>query len=163
MKVRITLALALLSIASMAVAADRSAADDKYADLTFVVVKNSNGKPVRNAAVVLHPVGANGKQARGGAELKTDPDGKASYPSVPYGKLRIQVIAHGYQTWGEDVDISQPQHEFVIKLLPPAQQYSIYDDHPKDGAGNGANKPSDNPADKPASDKDKPPAKPPQS
>ena len=55
--------------------------------------KDDNGKPVRNAAVVLHPVGGNGKQSKGGFELKTDSEGKTEYSGVPYGKLRIQVIA----------------------------------------------------------------------
>src|SRR3954451_16041482 len=49
------------------------------ATVNFVVVRDENGKPVRNAAVVLHPVEDNGKQSRGGIELKTDPDGKANY------------------------------------------------------------------------------------
>jgi len=39
-------------------------------DLRFVVVRDYNGKPVRNAAVVLHPVNRKGKQSRGGLELK---------------------------------------------------------------------------------------------
>jgi hypothetical protein len=40
--------------------------------VNFLVVRDENGKPVRNAAVVLHPVEDNGKQSRGGIELKTD-------------------------------------------------------------------------------------------
>src|ERR1700730_5293360 len=86
------------------------------ATVNFVVVRDENGKPVRNAAVVLHPVEENGKQARGGIELKTDPDGKASYDGVPYGKIRIQVLASGFQTFGNDYDIG-PQSVYIpIKL-----------------------------------------------
>ena len=96
------------------------------ADLRFVVLKDSNGKPVRNASVILHQVGPRGRQGHGGLELKTDNEGKASYAGVPYGKLRIQVIAPGFQTYGEDHDINQPQQEFVIKLKRPQEQYSIY-------------------------------------
>jgi len=47
-------------------------------DLRFVVVRDYNGKPVRNAAVVLHPVNRKGKQTKGGLELKTDNDGNRS-------------------------------------------------------------------------------------
>ena len=36
--------------------------DLPMSDLRFVVVRDYNGKPVRNAAVVLHPVNRNGKQ-----------------------------------------------------------------------------------------------------
>jgi hypothetical protein len=101
------------------------------ATVNFVVVRDENGKPVRNAAVVLHPVEDNGKQARGGIELKTDPDGKASYDGVPYGKMRIQVLASGFQTFGNDYDIGQPSVEIPIKLKRPGRQYSIYEEHPQ--------------------------------
>lgn len=102
------------------------------ATVNFVVVRDENGKPVRNAAVVLHPVEDNGKQARGGIELKTDPDGKASYDGVPYGKMRIQVLASGFQTFGNDYDIGRPTVDIPIKLKRPDRQYSIYEDHPSD-------------------------------
>jgi len=102
------------------------------ATLNFVVLKDYNGKPVRNAAVVLHLVNEKGKQDRGGLELKTDADGKASYEGVPYGKLRIQVLATGLQTYGNDYDIKQPTVDITIKLKRPSGQYSIYDDHPEE-------------------------------
>jgi hypothetical protein len=81
---------------------------------------------------VLHPVEDNGKQARGGIELKTDPDGKANYDGVPYGKMRIQVLASGFQTFGNDYNIGQPSLDITIKLKRPEKQYSIYDDHSGD-------------------------------
>ncbi len=108
------------------------AAGQKYADLKFLVVRDAGGKPIRNASVVLHPVEKDGKQSKGGLQLKTDPDGRASYDGVPYGKLRVQVIAPGFQTFGEDYDISEPTHEITIKLKRPADQYSIYTDKPKE-------------------------------
>jgi len=52
-------------------------ADDKFSHVEFIVVRGYNGKPVRNASVVLHPVNKDGKQSKNGTELKTDPDGKA--------------------------------------------------------------------------------------
>jgi len=100
------------------------------ATLNFVVLKDYNGKPVRNAAVVLHLVNEKGKQDRGGLELKTDADGKASYEGVPYGKLRIQVLAQKLQTYGADYDVNQPTMEITIKLKRPESQYSIYEEHP---------------------------------
>ena len=104
----------------------------QLATVNFMVVRDENGKPVRNAAVVLHPVEDNGKQARGGIELKTDPDGKASYDGVPYGKMRIQVLASGFQTFGNDYEIAQPSVDIPIKLKRPERQYSIYEEHPSD-------------------------------
>ena len=112
-------AVLLLTLASFA--------GDKFADLSFVVIKEETGKPVRNASVIMHTVNKDGKQEKGGMQLKTDADGKASFNSAPYGKLRVQVIATGMQTFGQDFDINQPTHTFEIKLKPPQSQYSIYD------------------------------------
>jgi len=106
--------------------------DDQYATIRIVVLKRYNGKPLRNAAVVLHEVKKDGKQSRAGMELKTDSEGRASYEGVPYGKLRIQVIAPGFRTYGEDYDIVQPEHDIVIKMQRPTEQYSIYDKDKKD-------------------------------
>ena len=100
--------------------------------LNFLVIKEDNGKPVRNAAVIMHPVNAHGKQEKGGMELKTDFDGKTSFDGIPYGKLRVQVLAPGFQTYGEDFDISKPKMEFTIKLKRPQGQFSAYGDHPGD-------------------------------
>jgi hypothetical protein len=105
--------------------------EEGYSDLKISVVKDSNGKPVRNAAVVLHQVDKEGRQDSGGVNLKTDMEGKTAWQGIPYGKLRIQVIARGFQTFGDDFDITEPQQNIVIKLKPPAAQFSIYDDNPK--------------------------------
>jgi hypothetical protein len=101
-------------------------AEHKSATLQFVVVRNSDGKPVRNAEIVLHPVDKQGKQKDEGYELKTHQDGKAEITGVTYGKLRVQVIAQGYRTYGEDYDINKPTHEITIKMQKPSEQYSIY-------------------------------------
>jgi hypothetical protein len=106
-------------------------AADKYATLNFLVVKADNGKPIRNASVVLHPVDKDGRQKHSGYQLKTDPDGKASFDGAPFGKLRVQVLMRGFQTYGEDFEINQPVHEITIKLKRPQGQYSIYEDKPK--------------------------------
>jgi len=99
--------------------------------LNFLVIKENNGKPVRNAAVIMHPVTSHGKQGKGGMELKTDPEGKANFDGIPYGKLRVQVLAPGFQTYGEDFDIDKPKMDFTIKLKQPQGQFSVYEDHPK--------------------------------
>jgi hypothetical protein len=100
---------------------------DSSATLNFVVTKDTNGKPVKNAAVILHSVDKEGRQSKGGLNLKTSEEGKASVPGVPFGKMRVQVIAKGFQTYGEDIDITQAEQEIIIKMKPPAEQYSIYD------------------------------------
>lgn len=106
-------------------------ADDKYANLNFLVVSAENGKPIRNASIVLHPVTKDGRQKHAGSQLKTDPDGKASFSGAPFGKLRVQVLVRGFQTYGEDFQIHQSVEEITIKLKRPQGQYSIYDNKPK--------------------------------
>ena len=105
---------------------DKKEDSDNSATLNFVVTKDFNGKPVKYAAVVLHTLNKEGKQSKGGLQLKTSEEGTATVPGIPYGKVRIQVIAKGYQTFGQDIDVSQPEQEVAIKLKPPAEQYSIY-------------------------------------
>jgi hypothetical protein len=103
-----------------------SAADGKVARVEILVLRSYNGKAVRNASVVLHPVNKSGKQSKGGLELKTDADGKASLDAVPFGTLRIQAIAPGLQTYGNDVEINQPEQQITIRMDRPKDQYSIY-------------------------------------
>jgi hypothetical protein len=132
MKVSIRISCLLLIALCVVPALAKKKQEEPLASLSFLVVRDENGKPVRNAAVVMHPVEENGKQAKGGLELKTDPEGKASYDGVPYGKLRIQVLAPGFQTFGDDYDVGQPTMEITVKLKRPAKQYSVYEDHPNE-------------------------------
>jgi hypothetical protein len=105
-----------------------SLAADQYANLKFMVVRAKSRKPIAYAAVILHPVNDEGKQERNsGLQLKTDSEGRAEFRGAPYGKLRVQVIVPGYQTFGEDYDIDQPTKEISIEMKRPQKQYSIYD------------------------------------
>ncbi len=121
--------LVLLFMAALAWAQDD---EGPTSSLRFVVVRDSDGKPVRNAQVVLHPVKRKGKQAQGEMELKTDPEGKANVDGIPYGPLRVQVLAPHFQTFGEDYEIDKPQMDFTVKLKHPGGQYSIYENHGDD-------------------------------
>ncbi len=122
MRKAVLIGLSALLMSSLAAA--QGAAQE--ATLKFLVLKESNGKPVRNASVILHVVKKDGKQGKGGLQLKTDPEGRASIEGIPYGKMRVQVIAPRLQTFGEDYEITRAEHEFVIKLKPPQEQHSIY-------------------------------------
>ena len=101
-------------------------------NLRFVVVRDSDGKPVRNAEVVLHPVKRKGKQAQGEMDLKTDAEGKTNVDGIPYGSLRVQVLAPHFQTFGEDYEINKPEMEITVKLKHPGGQYSVYENHGDD-------------------------------
>jgi hypothetical protein len=97
----------------------------EFADLHFVVLKDPSGKPVRNASVILHSIEKDGRPSKGGLQVKTDPEGKASL-SAPFGKMRVQVVAKGLQTFGGDFEVNQPRQEFTIRLKRPQEQFSIY-------------------------------------
>jgi hypothetical protein len=145
------LGIASIATTLMLMCALGAAGEDKTSDLKFLVIKDYSGKPVRNASVVMHQLDKEGKQ-RGGLQLKTGPDGRTAYEGVPYGKLRIQVLAQGFQTYGDDYDINQPTTEITIRLKRPQNQFSIYDDK---------SKPPD--TTKPAENKEPKPETPPQS
>src|SRR5712691_4403784 len=79
-----------------------------------IVVKSQGGHPVDRASVVVrfvqgHSVVKLGKAVRTTFELRTNQDGEARIPSIPQGKIRVQVIAKGYQTFGEIFDITEEE------------------------------------------------------
>lgn len=125
---RIVLGFAIASVLASVAAFGQ----DDTAVLNFQVLRDYNGKPIRNASVVMHPVQKNGQQSKGGLQIKTDAEGKASFDGAPYGKLRVQVLASGFQTFGADYDIDKPALEIMVKMKRPAGQYSIYEEHPGD-------------------------------
>jgi hypothetical protein len=147
------------------------------ARIVVTVLRDVNGKPIENAAVIFHPIA--GEVNKGNMELKTNDDGKTIIDVLPMGDtVRLQIIARGFQTYGEDFKVEKPEMALEIRMKRPGEQYSIYKDHgqssdagqnphsvkpvdPPAGAGKGDGKAgasSDAPAD--AASKDKPAAKP---
>jgi Carboxypeptidase regulatory-like domain len=110
--------------------------------IDVTILRNDDGKPIENAAVVFQVEGD-----KGNMELKTNEDGKASIDVLPTGsKVLLQVIAKGYKTFGGDYTIDKAAMTFEVKLKRPGQQYSIYDNHPeaaKSGDGGTKDKPAD--------------------
>src|ERR1700739_2264774 len=93
--------------------------------IKVTVLRSTNGKPIPNAAVVFHPI-KNGKD-EGALELKTDDDGIVKIDVIPIGDtVRLQVIADGWQTYGDDYKIETDTKDIVIKMKRPTTQYSIY-------------------------------------
>jgi hypothetical protein len=101
------------------------------AKLEVTVVRDTNSKPIENAAVVFHPM-VNGKD-EGNMELKSNEDGKAIIDVLPIGDtVRLQIIAKGYQTYGGDYKIDKDQIALEIRMKRPGEQYSIYKPHDAD-------------------------------
>ena len=96
--------------------------------ITVNVTRFDNGSPIPHAAVIFHPI--EGDRDKGGLELKTDSDGKAVINVIPIGDtVRLQIIARGYQTYGQDFKNDKNDLTFDIRLKLPGQQYSIYQPH----------------------------------
>ena len=131
MKRNVSMLMALVIVLGLGMIESARAQDDEgpTSALRFVVVRDSDGKPVRNAEVVLHPVKRKGKQAKGEMELKTDAEGRTNIDGIPYGPLRVQVLAPHFQTFGEDYEINKAEMEITVKLKRPGGQYSIYENH----------------------------------
>jgi hypothetical protein len=101
------------------------------AKLTIRVLNDSN-RPIDRASVIVRFVEGRaylkfGKKIRDTYELRTNQEGEATIPEIPQGKILIQVIAHGYQTFGQTFDVKEEERTFEIKLLPPQKQYSTYE------------------------------------
>ena len=92
------------------------------------VVRDVNGKPIEHAAVIFHPV--EGDRDKGVMELKTNFDGKAVIDVIPVGDtVRLQVIAKGFQTYGEEFNVDKDSMSMEIRMKRPGEQYSIYKQH----------------------------------
>ena len=97
-----------------------------------VEVRSRAGKPVDRAAVIVNFVEGRsvvklGKKVITHWELRTNQEGVAKVPALPQGKVRIQVNAKNYQTFGDVFDVDQEEKTIVIKLNPPQQQYSAHE------------------------------------
>ena len=119
------------------------------AHIEVTVLKDFNGKPVTNAHVIFHPT--EGDKDKGSLELKTNDDGKAIIDVIPIGDtVTLQVIADGYQTYGQSYKIDKAEMTMEVRMKRPGGQYTIYknsDGSPASGSG------SSNPTPPPAQPK----------
>jgi hypothetical protein len=96
-----------------------------------VEVKTLNDKPVDRASVIVKFVRGRsivklGKQQVTQWQMKTNQEGIAKIPPIPQGEILIQVIAKGYQTYGDRVEVNEPEKTIEVKLNPPQPQYSVH-------------------------------------
>jgi hypothetical protein len=96
-----------------------------------IVVKSRAGHPVDRASVVVrfvegHSIVKLGKAVRTTFELRTNQDGEAKIPAIPQGKILVQVIAKGFQTFGQTFDVTDEEKTLELTLNPPQQQYSAH-------------------------------------
>jgi hypothetical protein len=96
-----------------------------------IQVKSQSGHPVDRASVVVkfvrgHSVIKLGKAVRTTFELRTNQEGEANIPTIPQGDIQIQVIAKGFQTFGQIFKVDETEKTIPITLNPPQQQYSAH-------------------------------------
>jgi hypothetical protein len=98
-----------------------------------IEVKNADGKPIDRASVLVRFVEGRSKVKFGKKvvtrwELRTNQLGFAKIPPIPQGKILVQVIAKGYQTYGKTHDVEEEEKTIEVKLNPPQSQYSAHQD-----------------------------------
>ena len=96
-----------------------------------VEVKTPSGNPVDRASVIVKFVKGRAKAKLGKKILKTwetrtNQEGLAKIPPIPQGTIQVQVIAKGYQTFGQIFEIDEEQKTVQVKLNPPQDQYSSH-------------------------------------
>ncbi|MGA2907070.1 MAG: hypothetical protein ABSE36_05175 [Terracidiphilus sp.] len=95
------------------------------ATISVTVVRAYNGKPIGDAHVIFHPI--EGDKDKGALELKTNEDGKATIDVIPLGDtVTLQVIADGFQTYGQVYKIDKLNMAMEVRMNRPASQYSTY-------------------------------------
>ena len=103
------------------------------ADLTKIkiMVMTPTGKPIDRASVVVSFAGRSiakfGKLVRTSWEVRTSQEGSVDIPEMPKGKIRVQVIAKGYQTFGQTFDVDEDERTIEVKLNLPQAQYSVHE------------------------------------
>ena len=152
----LTIAVAFIAVSGISLSGQDSAhRGRKYkpppptSRIEVTVLRDTDSKPVENAAVIFQLIGE-----KGNMELKTNEDGKSVIDVLPTGsKMRLQIIAKGYQTYGQEYMIDKSEMAFGIRLKRPGEQYSIYKNHDQDADTQKNDKSAD-----PNSTKNPPPA-----
>jgi uncharacterized GH25 family protein len=97
-----------------------------------IKVTDLKGNPVDRASVIIrfvsgHSMVKMGKANRTQYELRTNQEGVAKFPPITQGRIRVQIIAARYQTYGDMIDVSEDEKTLDIKLNPPQTQYSAHE------------------------------------
>jgi hypothetical protein len=120
-----------LGVAALLLAGVAAFAGDVPMTKLSIEVKTQSGRPIIQADVIVrfvkgHSVFKLGKAVRTQWEMRTNQEGQAQVPEIPQGEIRIQVIAKGYQTFGNTFDITDAEKTLPIVLNPPQQQYTSH-------------------------------------
>ncbi|QEE29715.1 carboxypeptidase regulatory-like domain-containing protein [Terriglobus albidus] len=96
--------------------------------IEVLVVKDFNGKPIQNAAVIFRPM--EDGQPNGSYEVKTGPDGKATIDVIPRGAtVVLQVLATGFASYAKQYEIAEANKAIEVRVIRPREQVSAYQDN----------------------------------
>jgi hypothetical protein len=106
------------------------AADPPLTALT-IEVTNLDGKPLDRMSVIVRflnarALGKFAKKLPTSWETRTNLQGLVRIPRVPQGKVLVQAIAKGYQTFAQEYVVAEPEQKITVKLNPPQPQYSSH-------------------------------------
>jgi hypothetical protein len=102
-------------------------------DLTKIRIQvfNLQEKPIDQASVVVRFVKGRSLKKLGGKmmtnwEVRTNKEGWADIPAIPRGDIRLQIIAKGYQTYGDLLNVDEAEKTIKINLKPPQSQFTSH-------------------------------------
>jgi 5-hydroxyisourate hydrolase-like protein (transthyretin family) len=100
------------------------------AKITIHVAAATSGKPIERASVVIRLEKGRSparlyKKMVTNWETRTNQEGDVTLPAIPQGRIRVQVIAKGFQTYGDFSEVDADTKTIDIKLNPPQPQYTV--------------------------------------
>lgn len=132
--VRTGLAMALIAASAGSSVAAQDSRGRKYkappetSHIEVTVLKDTNKKPILNAAVVFHSVRDGVDE--GNLEVKTNEEGKAIIDVIPTGSaVDVQVIADGFATFANTYQVNEPSRAIEVHMVKPRAQISTYVDN----------------------------------
>lgn len=109
---------------------DKKSDSNATTSLVIHIVGGEKSEPVPNASVYLRFQQKDAllfllhRKKKIELDLKTDNEGNASFPIVPFGKLLVQIVCPGWQTFGEYYEVKeQPKQTINIKLKRPTTHW----------------------------------------
>ena len=120
-----TALLFLLSQPTLAQLSQKSNKETRHTRVRIEVTAGEKDEPVENASVYVTYVKPRrlAKDKRIEMNVKTNRNGMAKIPSVPQGKILVQVIAQGWKTFGQWYEVEKEEQTIKIRLQKPPRWY----------------------------------------
>lgn len=101
------------------------AGDDKRVRLEIEVVADKDGQPIENASVYIKFKEGRllWRDKKRTWSVKTNREGKAVLPTLPEGRVLVQVVVPGWKTYGRFHTIQGPKQTIKVQLRRPKRWY----------------------------------------